>query len=162
VVDGPVIGAGRDIDDAAFLVGRDADDAGVLPGDAIVLGLAGLRVVADDVPAGVVGALLALLGIALLRADPDGPAGPDVVARVNLALGREPLGVAADDLVRIHYHLHRSGLRVELDEIGIHAVLRRADVEPAVVALDDGEVAALLVGVLGGQLVGMAAEPVSG
>ena len=42
VVDGPIVGAGGDVSNAAGLVGRHADDAVVLLGDAEMLGLAGL------------------------------------------------------------------------------------------------------------------------
>jgi hypothetical protein len=159
VVDGPIVRAGRDVGQAPRLVGHDADDTVVLFGDAEVLRLAGRGVVGEDVAARVVGALLALHRVALLGAAVDLPAGPDVVARVDLGLGGEAGRPGADDLVDVEYQAGLARLRVELQKVGIDAVLCRADVEPAVVALDDGEVAALLVGVLRGQLVGVSQEP---
>ena len=58
--------------------------------------------------------------------------------------------------------LHLLRRRVELDEIGVVAVLGRADVEPAVVAFDDRKVAAALIGGFFGDGVGGCHEPGGG
>jgi hypothetical protein len=92
VIEGPIVRTGREVDDAALLVGRDADDAMMLPGDAEVLVLAGPGIVDEDITPRIVGAFLALFGIALLGADVKLAAGSDVVARVDLRLGSEPPG----------------------------------------------------------------------
>src|SRR5205823_6593118 len=68
----------------------------------------------------------------------------------------------ADLLVYVHDELHLLRLGVELDEVGVDAVLGGADVQFAVEAGDEGEVAGLLVGVLGGDLVRLAEDPRGG
>src|SRR5262249_6321383 len=143
----------------ARLVGDDADDAVPGLGDAEVFVLARFGVVNEDIAAGVVGAVLALLGVALLAADIDLARGADVVARVDLGLGGVALAHELDRRVDVHDHADLVRLRVELEQVGVDAVLGAADVEPAVVAGDDGEVAALLVGVLAGELGGVAEQP---
>src|SRR5262249_44766422 len=137
---GAVVGAGRDVGHAARLVRRDAVDAVVLDGNVVDLGLARFRIVDHRIAAGVVLALLGLVGVALLGAEVDLAAGADVVARVNLGLGAEPLGVATDLLHGVDDGGHLLRLGVELDEVGVGTVAVRADVEFAVVPLDDGEV----------------------
>src|SRR5262249_40603774 len=131
-------------------------------GDAEVLGLARIRIVGEGVTAEVVGPLFVFLRVALLGGKVNLAARPDIVARVNLRLGGEPGRGRADGLVHIDDHLHGLSLRIELDEIGVDAILRGPDIEPAVLALDDREIAALLVGVLRGNLVRMARQPTDG
>src|SRR5207244_4554953 len=83
----------------------------------------------------------------------------DIVAGVDLRLSRKALGAGADLLVRIDDDLHLLRLRVELDEIGADAVLGGADVEAAIEAGDDGEVATALVGGLLWDGVGSRLQP---
>src|SRR4051794_35756180 len=75
--------------------------------------LCGLAVAVEDVAAEVILARLAHLGVASIQADVDLAAGADVIARVELRLRREPLGVGADDLVDVRDHPHAGGLGVE-------------------------------------------------
>src|SRR5262249_30323898 len=110
VIDGSVVGAGRDVGHAPGLVWHDADDAVPRFGDAEVLGRARRGVVGHDVATAVGGARFALFGIALLGAEVDLAAGADVVARVDLGLGGEAGRPGADDLVCVHDHAHAGRL----------------------------------------------------
>src|SRR5713226_8358450 len=137
---GTVIGTGRNVSDAARLVRSDAADALMRNRDGVDLGLPGLWIVDHWVAAGVIGSFLVFRRIALLGAEIDFAAGADVIAGVDFGLGRESLGFRADHFLRIHDGAHALGLRIEFDEPGVSAIGMRANIEPAIMALDDGKI----------------------
>ncbi len=154
--------AGDDVDQAALLVGHHVDHAFAFlgtsrlafvverHGHAEVDGLVRRRIVGHDVTAAIGGDLAGLFflgrGIALLGANVDLAGRADEIAGVNLGLG----GVAgrgqrqAHQLMRVQHDPHLLRRRVELNQIGIAAIGGAADVNPAVFALAEREIARLL------------------
>jgi hypothetical protein len=78
---------------------------------------------------------------------------------VDLGLAGEALEVLADRLVGIDDDLHLPRSRLELDQPGVDPVGVRADVQPLVEPLDDGEVALALGRRLLGDGVGGGLHP---
>jgi hypothetical protein len=61
--------------------------------------------------------------------------------------------------VSVEDHLERFDFGIEGQQVGIDAVPGRAQIDLAVEPGHDGEIAALLITVLGGDLVGVAEQP---
>ena len=175
VVDHPVLVlAGDDIDQPTRLVGDDIDHAfafcrtvrqpGIAPRHrhAKVPGGLGLRIVGQHVTAPVCRDVARLLfrrcRIALLGADIDRAGGPDEIAGVDLGLG----GVAgrcqgqSHDLMGVDHNPHFLRVRIEFDQVRIASVRCCTDVDPPVLAFAQAEVAGLVGGRLGRDMVGLA------
>src|SRR6266851_4277062 len=119
---GAVIGASRDVSDAARFIGRDAADALVRDRNWVNARPARLRIVNHRIAAGIIGPFFILGWVALLGAEIDFAASADVVAGVNFRLGRETLSIRADRFLSIDDSAHLAGFRIEFDEPGIETV----------------------------------------
>src|SRR5262249_2637966 len=75
-------------------------------------------------------------------------------------LGAETFGTGTNRLHDIHDRAHLLFFWIELDEPGVCAIGMSADVESAVVAFDDREIAFALGGGLLGNGVGRGLEPI--
>src|SRR5262249_32660463 len=143
------------VDDPARLIRGGVDHALALEGHPEVLGRVGGGVVGHHVPAGVVSGVVLAAAVALFAADVDLAGGADVVAGVDLRLGRvgRALHVEPAQFVGVDHDPLFAGFRVELDEVGVVAVLRGADVHLAVLPLAEREIARLIGVGLGQDVV---------